>query len=829
MLQTGNIQRIEEPTLVVEKLSAAEFYAECIGFLRRRGYIIALAVLLGVALAALYIIVTPPYYTGRATLIVDAPRTQFFQAQSMPGESATLIDSATVDTQIQILTSDDLALAVIHDLRLNEDQEFVSPPSGIFGTIYTYTTHGVASALETVFPAVANSYFGQVAPDDRALATFQRRLKVERVGLTYALAINFQSPSPYRAAQIANALADAYEIAAFQAKYQIAGRSAKWLEDRLTQLREQASNAERAVVNYKAENNIVDTGGRLMNEQQLAELNSDLVQARAATAAAKARFDRVDKIIGSDTFDPESAASATVSDTLHNDVITKLRTQYLDDERRASDWAAKYGNQHAAVANLRNEMNSIRHSIFEELQRTAESYKSDLAIAQAQENSIQDSLDRIIANSNATDNAKVTLHDLQSSAQTYRDIYDNFLQRYTQSVQQQSSPVAEARLINHARVPLNKTGPKTFIVLVLASLGGLIFGAAISTWRDIADRVFRTTLQVCERLQADCIAVVPRVEEAAILSRPFERAHPALPVLADASMRQSRGLITLLQNVFGPTARSIRAGVGLLLPGFPRVGPGLVTSSNARRRRRRRRMLTRDKSVCWTVANSPFSRFSESIRAVKVAADSSDRATKTIGITSSLPDEGKSTLALSLAAIIAQGNRKAILVDCDIRNPALSEMLTPDAKAGFLDVISGAASLDDVLWREPISGLAFLPAVPSARISHSSDVLASQKTRDLLEQLRASYDYVIIDLSPLAPVVDARVMVPLVDSFILIVEWGRTKIDVAQLALDHVRKVGDNLLGIVLNKADMKTFGRYANVYESYYNNDHYARYGYTD
>jgi succinoglycan biosynthesis transport protein ExoP len=156
-------------------------------------------------------------------------------------------------------------------------------------------------------------------------------------------------------------------------------------------------------------------------------------------------------------------------------------------------------------------------------------------------------------------------------------------------------------------------------------------------------------------------------------------------------------------------------------------------------------------------------------------------------------------------------------------------MLTPDAKAGLLDVISGTATLDEVLWREPISGLSFLPAVPSTRIAHSSDVLASQNTKDLLERLRASYDYVVVDLSPLAPVVDARVMMPLVDSFILIVEWGRTKIDVAQFALNQARKVGDNLLGIVLNKADMKTFGRYANLYESYYNNGHYARYGYTD
>jgi succinoglycan biosynthesis transport protein ExoP len=88
---------------------------------------------------------------------------------------------------------------------------------------------------------------------------------------------------------------------------------------------------------------------------------------------------------------------------------------------------------------------------------------------------------------------------------------------------------------------------------------------------------------------------------------------------------------------------------------------------------------------------------------------------------------------------------------------------------------------------------------------------------------------VIVDLSPLAPVVDVRVMTHLVDSFLFVVEWGRTKIDVAQLALSSARGVSNNLLGIVLNKADMKAFGRYANYHGNYYNNSDYGRYGYTD
>ena len=97
--------------------------------------------------------------------------------------------------------------------------------------------------------------------------------------------------------KIANAVADAFIVDQMEAKYQTIGKATAWLQDRLNELRAQASAAERAVVEYKTKNNIVDTGGHLINEQQLTELNTALVKARADTAEAKARLDRVSQII----------------------------------------------------------------------------------------------------------------------------------------------------------------------------------------------------------------------------------------------------------------------------------------------------------------------------------------------------------------------------------------------------------------------------------------------------------------------------------------------------------------------------------------------------
>jgi succinoglycan biosynthesis transport protein ExoP len=101
--------------------------------------------------------------------------------------------------------------------------------------------------------------------------------------------------------------------------------------------------------------------------------------------------------------------------------------------------------------------------------------------------------------------------------------------------------------------------------------------------------------------------------------------------------------------------------------------------------------------------------------------------------------------------------------------------------------------------------------------------------KDFLAKLREHFDYIIIDLSPLAPVVDVRTVTRLVDSFVFVIEWGRTKIDVVEHTLRDAPGVYENLLGVALNKADLTVLSRYESYRGNYYYNKYYARYGYTD
>jgi succinoglycan biosynthesis transport protein ExoP len=484
----------------------------------------------------------------------------------------------------------------------------------------------------------------------------------------------------------------------------------------------------------------------------------------------KARLDRIQQITNS-----PDAPDATVTDTLKNDVITKLREQYLDLKAREADWSARYGSQHLAAVNLRNQMAEIRRSILDELNRIAESYKSDYEIAQQGELALQKGLSSAVTESQTTDQAQVTLRDLESSAETDRTLYNNFLQRYMEAIQQESFPITEARVITSATPPLRPSNPKVMLILALSGVLGLGLGLGVARLRDLSDRVFRTSEQVEELLKTTCLAVMP-------VLRPGAATPLALPKNIHAS-----------------------AGTG--------------------------KKILRSSEVFWQILDSPFSRSAEAIRAIKVAADlhGGRRTCKVLGITSSLPNEGKSTIGAGFAELIAQGGAKVLLIDADLRNPSLSRRLAPDADRGLVEVLTGGAEFADVVYIDPVTHLTFLPTVAKSRISHTPDVLGSNATKALLEQLRNVYEYIIVDLSPLAPVVDVRTVTNMIDAFIFVIEWGSTKIDTVEHVLSDSQGVFENLLGVVLNKADITMLSRYEGYRGHYYYNKYYSRYGYTD
>ena len=200
------------------------------------------------------------------------------------------------------------------------------------------------------------------------------------------------------------------------------------------------------------------------------------------------------------------------------------------------------------------------------------------------------------------------------------------------------------------------------------------------------------------------------------------------------------------------------------------------------------------------VVDEPFSHLTEAVHAVRISLELSNVNPKVILITSALPAEGKSTVAMLLAASAASSGKKTILLDCDLRQPSTSAALQNAQQAGLSDLLLGTAKLADVITKDPITNIYVIPA--GSMVPNAPDWLKSQRMVDLITELRSAFDYVVMDTSPLLPVVDALVLTTVADKVLVVVEWSRTPRDSIAEAFKVLRPEAHRVAGIVLNKAD---------------------------
>jgi capsular exopolysaccharide synthesis family protein len=223
----------------------------------------------------------------------------------------------------------------------------------------------------------------------------------------------------------------------------------------------------------------------------------------------------------------------------------------------------------------------------------------------------------------------------------------------------------------------------------------------------------------------------------------------------------------------------------------------------------------------------PLSAYAEAIRSVHAALQPAgvENPPKVFLVTSALPEEGKTTLALSLAAYAASCGQRALLVDVDLRHPSVHRSLNTAAapEAGLVELATGERTLDEVVRLDPETSVWYLPI--RRRTAHPSSLLGSQKLRLLLQQLRERFDFIVLDSAPLLGVTDGKVAAHLADEAVLAARWGKTPKNAVAQALAGIE--GVNVAGAVLTQVDLRKHakdrygdaGQYYGKYQRYYLN----------
>jgi capsular exopolysaccharide synthesis family protein len=216
--------------------------------------------------------------------------------------------------------------------------------------------------------------------------------------------------------------------------------------------------------------------------------------------------------------------------------------------------------------------------------------------------------------------------------------------------------------------------------------------------------------------------------------------------------------------------------------------------------------------------DEPLAAPSEAVRRLRTNLQFIDVAnrSKSIVVSSSIPAEGKTTIAINLAVSLADTGARVILVDADLRRPSIAEYMGIEGQVGLTTVLIGRADVKDVVQPFGTSSLDLLPAgqVPP----NPSELLGSAAMASLLERLSTSYDMVLLDSPPILPVTDAVVLSKLAGGALLVVGADRTHRPQLQQSLDSLETAGAHLFGIVMNKIARREAAAYAygNGYASY-------------
>ncbi|MFE1601538.1 polysaccharide biosynthesis tyrosine autokinase [Methylobacterium sp. ID0610] len=516
--------------------------------------------------------------------------------------------------------------------------------------------------------------------------------------------------------------------------------------------------AELGAQTLKADSAVVDykaSKGILTSDGKLV---ADKILGDIATKLTEANADLVEKKARLDRIvavNQSQDIDASVGDAAVNEIIVNLRKQYIEAQNRAAEYAKRFGEEHQAVLQLRRDAAGMLQGIRSELRRIEENYRSDYNVAFQREQSLRRELDQQFTRNIDVNQNRVQLQELESTAQAAHAAYEDMLKRFTEVQQKQSFPITEATITSKASVPTQKYKPRVLLLIPAGALFGLIVGFGIGVVRDMLDKRIRTKREAAAAAGVECLGLFP-----AISPRDFARE----------------------PTTFVHTGRADKM------------------------------------SLPWDyVMHEPFSVGAEAIRSIKVALDQRRDANRVIGIASSLPEEGKSTIASMLAHLLVGGGARVLLIDADMRNPALSRRLHPTAKAGLADVLMGSAAFSEVIARDKSGRFDFLPALTGGRISHSHDLLGSAAMKQLLDETAAFYDYVVIDLPPVLPVVDVRSIAPLIDALLFVVAWAKTPRDVVEAAVTVSPALRDKLIGVLLNRVRLDKVERYGEYVNSYY------------
>ena len=476
--------------------------------LRRRKLAIGMPVAVAVAIAIALYMQAQPRYVAEVVIALDVRRVQVLPADAVVS-SPLPQDSPVLRTELDVIESRTMADRVADILEQKGYQPTdIAPP--LPETLQQRVMRWIGESWQVV---------GSSSPDqpDRELRAGREptrrdvidrlldNLQVSNDGRSYTIFINYTAENPEFAAAAANAFGDAYLSYQASVQSETTRQASEWLGAKLEDLRKRLEVSEAAAERFRRDAGLVETDGKTLETQRINALNSELVLARSSRADAEARLETAKALSqtegGLDNF----------AQVLGSVAIQGLRAEQSKVERSLSELQDTGAVKSSELPSLHSQLDSLKQQISVEVQRILKSLENELDVAQRKEASLQAAFQEAEADLTKTSDDRVHLNQLEREATADRTVYETYLNRYKQTIEQQGYAAREARMVSRAEPPPVPASPKLVPYAALGLLAGLGLGLGCGLLCESLDDRIRSPNDLERAIGLPVIDLVPRI------------------------------------------------------------------------------------------------------------------------------------------------------------------------------------------------------------------------------------------------------------------------------------------------------------------------------